>query len=66
MKKKIKEMVQKTEFKYFNSLTDLLNDIKFNGYTEKDYNNLEFELNYDACWYESDPPSITVVYNKPL
>lgn len=48
------------------SLSELLNDLKSVGIKPEDYKEVNFELNYDACYYESDVPSISAVLSKKL
>ena len=45
-----------------NSLKGLLDAVKEAGYVEEDYINIEFELDYGGCYYESDSPSIIAKY----
>ncbi len=39
----------------------------FTGYglTSKDFGNIEIELDYGGCYYESDTPSVVAIYTKP-
>lgn len=59
-----KKKNQKTEFSSFISLKDLLEDLHANGVTKKDFNKVEFELDYGGCYYEGDTASIVAKLNK--
>ncbi|MEK6878322.1 MAG: hypothetical protein AABY22_01870 [Nanoarchaeota archaeon] len=58
--KKLKQ--KQTEFTSltYTSLASLIEQLKVAGYTEQDFENTEFELNYDSCYYESDSPSVSL------
>lgn len=53
---------RKTEFSCYN-LKELLNELEKEGIT--DFKKVEFEISYEGCYYESDPPSIAARYTPP-
>jgi len=46
------------------SMAYLMKQLRAAGATEKDFEDIEISLDYDACYYESDTPSIKAVWNN--
>ena len=46
---------------YGESLQSLLNKLEVMGISPSEYSKLSFELDFLACYYESDTPSISLV-----
>lgn len=64
--KKLKTLkIKPREFEGFDKLDELIILLRDHGYTEDDYNNFFFELNFACCYYEGDYPSIKLKYLKP-
>lgn len=48
------------------NLEYLLEQLRANGVTKKDYKDIEFDMSFENCFYESDEPSMVVVWNKKI
>jgi hypothetical protein len=44
------------------SLKTLLEDLRRDGVQKEDFQYINFQLSYDDCYYESDPPSIRAIF----
>ena len=45
----------------FKNLLELIEELEQNGIPREEWNNFEFELNYDNCFYESDRPDLVCI-----
>lgn len=48
------------------SLQYLLDTLKSEGVSEKDFDKVEFDKDYGDCYYEGDEPSIVAVFSENL
>lgn len=64
--KVIKKQKVRTEFRDISyiSFKNLLDSIKLKGFTEKDYENIQFEIDYSGCYYEGDNGTIIAYIEK--
>jgi len=55
----------KISFQY-GSLAALLEKLRQEGISEKDFDKVEFETDYSDCYYEGDTPTMVATFNKSL
>lgn len=48
----------------YSSLKNLLQELKERGVKEEEFDKVDFELDYDSCYYESDIPGIMVTITR--